>query len=590
MQGNSLIEEFHGISLDIEKKNEQKDLFEGGSDLDALIDDLHQKQDDFFNAEHPREKKKKRDAVENAIYNIFNSELKKKENISPQESKPIKTELIEMTHGNQARNFFPWKLYFADVFREKGGFDVVTGNPPYIGEKGNKDLFTKIRGTKRGKNFYQRRMDLFYFFFHSGIDYTNENGFISFITTNYFLTATSGTKLRRDIKERTSIISFINFNELKIFESALGQHNMITRLKKGHDPDYLSNNLITSVTGNANNNLLNNVLNGLDLNTEYFQIKNKRMFISDENYIIIGERKIDNVLNKMLDYSYQLGEICNINQGIVSGADKVSKKHIERFDIQGNKGDGIFVLNIDELKLKGINLKSPHVKPWFKNSNINRYWTPTKPIEYVLYFKDLKVKQEIAKPILDHFEPFKELLIARLSVCKNNKFQWNIVRKWIDRGEYYLLFYPRKQNMFEDNKIVVPQRSKINTFGYNEGPWYASADVYFIRIKENMVDYHIKFILCLLNSKLFYKWLYFRGKRKGYTLELYQKPLSEIPIRKSNIDEQKSFIRLADQILISKKTDPYSDTTALEAEIDQLVYELYGLTDEEIAIVEESTQ
>ena len=57
MQGNSLIEEFHGISLDIEKKTEpQADMFSGGSDLDLLVDDLHRKQDDFFNAEHPGEK------------------------------------------------------------------------------------------------------------------------------------------------------------------------------------------------------------------------------------------------------------------------------------------------------------------------------------------------------------------------------------------------------------------------------------------------------------------------------------------------------------------------------------------------------
>ncbi len=131
MQGNSLIEEFHDISLDIEKKSEQKDLFAGGGDLDKLIDDLHQKQADFFNAEHPREKKKKRQEVETAIYNIFHSELAKKINISPLDAKVIESDLREMTHGNKERNFFPWKLYFADVFREKGGFDVVIANPPW---------------------------------------------------------------------------------------------------------------------------------------------------------------------------------------------------------------------------------------------------------------------------------------------------------------------------------------------------------------------------------------------------------------------------------------------------------------------------
>ncbi len=131
MQGNSLIEEFHGISLDIEKKSGQKDLFAGGSDLDALIDDLHQKQDDFFNAEHPREKKEKREAVETAIYNIFHNELEKKKSISALEAKEIETDLKEMTHGHRPRTFFPWHLYFADIFREKGGFDIMIGNPPW---------------------------------------------------------------------------------------------------------------------------------------------------------------------------------------------------------------------------------------------------------------------------------------------------------------------------------------------------------------------------------------------------------------------------------------------------------------------------
>jgi len=132
MQGNSLIEEFHDISLDIEKKdNEQLDAFTGGSDLDYLISDLHQKQADFFNSEHPKDKKKKRQEVEASIYNIFHHELEKKKNISPQEVKEIETELREMTHGNKTRNFFPWKLYFADVFREKGGFDIIIANPPW---------------------------------------------------------------------------------------------------------------------------------------------------------------------------------------------------------------------------------------------------------------------------------------------------------------------------------------------------------------------------------------------------------------------------------------------------------------------------
>ena len=203
----------------------------------------------------------------------------------------------------------------------------------------------------------------------------------------------------------------------------------------------------------------------------------------------------------------------------------------------------------------------------------------------LLYFKDKKEKQYIEKEILEHFKKYKELLIERLSVCKKNKFQWNIVSKWLDRGEYYLLFYPRKQEIFESCKIVVSQRSPLNIFGFNEIPWYAASDVYFITHKDNN-SFFLKYVLAHLNSKLVYLWLYHRGKRKGEILELIVKPLSEIPIKKISEDEQKPFVKLVDRVLAAKCANPQADTSVLEREIDQMVYQLYGLTEEEIAIVE----
>ena len=93
-------------------------------------------------------------------------------------------------------------------------------------------------------------------------------------------------------------------------------------------------------------------------------------------------------------------------------------------------------------------------------------------------------------------------------------------------------------------------------------------------------------MLGLLNSKLYYIWLYNKGKRKGESLELYQKPLSEIPIKKATQSQQQQIVALVDQILAIKKTDSNADTSALEREIDGLVYGLYGLTEEEVKVVE----
>lgn len=144
------------------------------------------------------------------------------------------------------------------------------------------------------------------------------------------------------------------------------------------------------------------------------------------------------------------------------------------------------------------------------------------------------------------------------------------------------MWWARKQEIFEGAKIVAPQRSNTNTFGYNECEWYASADVYFITPLDK--DFNLKYILALLNSKLYYFWLYHKGKRKGENLELYQIPLSEIPIKDISLKEQEVFINLVDRIIEGKKSG--IDMRELEEEVDRLVYELYELSEEEIKIIE----
>ena len=87
---------------------------------------------------------------------------------------------------------------------------------------------------------------------------------------------------------------------------------------------------------------------------------------------------------------------------------------------------------------------------------------------------------------------------------------------------------------------------------------------------------------------MYYVWLYNKGKRKGETLELYQKPLSEIPIKKASPDIQNSIVKIVDEIIALKKANPNHDTSSLERHIDTIIYELYELTDAEIKVIEQS--
>ena len=157
-------------------------------------------------------------------------------------------------------------------------------------------------------------------------------------------------------------------------------------------------------------------------------------------------------------------------------------------------------------------------------------------------------------------------------------------------GYWYIMSTSRRVNM-ETAKIVAPQRSKTNTFGYNECEWYAASDVFFIT--EPKTGYSLKYILALLNSELYYIWLYNKGKRKGETLELIAKPLSEIPIKKAAENIQNKFVSVVDKILAITQTEDYLTNTEkqnavkeYEKQIDIMVYKLYELTYGEVLTID----
>ncbi len=472
------------------------------------------------------------------------------------------------------------------MFDVEDGFDIVIGNPPYIKEKGNKEVFQAVKKKSNFLScFYQGKMDLFYFFFHLALNLLKNKGICTFITTNYYITATNATKLRTDFKQRACMLKLINFNEFKIFKSALGQHNIITLLQKTNipSPKTICRTCITSRKGNAKYNDLNLIISWNDKETSYYSVPQSDLYETEQNYMRLtndDNRPLNRILYKIKENHQLLGNICHINQGIVSGADSISNKHIKKYNIEAQKGDGIFVLDSNNIRDYKVIIKIQNnqdkelLVPFFKNSDISRFYTNNSCNKYILYLDKQKTDIANYNTINCHLQYFKKII----DVSSHN-------------SPY--LHRPRKQDIFTSSKIVVPQRSTTNTFGYNETEWYASADVYFITAPIN--NYKLKYILALLNSKLYYVWLYNKGKRKGDNLELYQTPLSEIPIKKIGIDIQQQFVAVVDKILAITQTKDYlsnsdkqSRVKAYQDGIDQMVYKLYGLTEEEIKIVEES--
>lgn len=440
-------------------------------------------------------------------------------------------------------------------------FDIVIGNPPYIGEKGNKELFRSLKGSEIFRNYYQGRADLFHYFFHLGIDLLAPKGLLAYITTNYYPTATLGSTLRKDIKARTEIVELINFQEVKIFESALGQHNLITMLRqKSNSMNYECKQTVVTAKGLLSQQELFDILNSKSELAIYGKLNFNQLFDGDLDYIrFFSQSNFSPIFEKMKIGNDTLGQLVEINQGIISGIDKFTKGWKEKFPkIRANVGDPVFIFSDKEAKF-------PHLRPWIKNSEIVKYLITAEPKSQILWLGRGYPKPTTEE--LRHLKIYKEIL-------ENRREFVNGRRPWFE------LHWAREESIFVNSKLVVSYRTYDNKFAFHKGELFGGADLTFLtEMQESKVD--LKFVLGLLNSDLIYFWFYFKGKRKGEMLELKQVPVSEVPIaRDINLEDQ---IKAEVDLIIERlSSDSSADIFSQEKRINELVFDLYKLEDGEI--------
>ena len=135
------------------------------------------------------------------------------------------------------------------------------------------------------------------------------------------------------------------------------------------------------------------------------------LFETDEKYIYTSKVS-DKYLLKLKDNTEQLGKICSVIQGIVTGADKLSPKHISKYSLPFNSGEGIFVLSKNEEFALNLNENEKEIlRPWFKNSHISKWVTNETTSESLIYYSSKKEYQNIPN-IKSHFRKYKPILIG----------------------------------------------------------------------------------------------------------------------------------------------------------------------------------
>ncbi|MBM3435507.1 MAG: hypothetical protein FJY07_04715 [Bacteroidetes bacterium] len=452
-----------------------------------------------------------------------------------------------------------FKDVFVNLIANKNDFDFVVGNPPYVGEKGHKELFRPLHNHPYWKHFYQGKSDYLYYFIILGLSKLTEGGKFGFITTQYWLTADGAGNLRKYILENSKIIEIIDFKGIKLFPEAQGQENIVFVLEKCSIEPERANHKVRLIAFksewvnsdqkyiDSQNRAVTNYDRWIELltNPKQFELfadpekenfslgKDPRENIADVYYsgIIQGELdenawylySRDKTISLKGNFGF-LTDLFNVNPRIVSGADKVTTQNIKKIPLTDQQdynikvGDPIFIF--DKFQLDEFNLSEDEkrfIKPFYKNSDIHRGFIDTNFIQYVIYTNDIEELDE-AGNIYFHFKKINSLLKDRL-IRYEEDYRW------------FNLHRGRDKSIFESEKLVTSRRAKENTFAYENLKTYPQSDITLITPKQETKE-NLKYLFAVLNSNFLNDFYGRNTKMKGDMREYYYTPLSKVPIRK----------------------------------------------------------
>ncbi|GAA9183778.1 class I SAM-dependent DNA methyltransferase [Helicobacter pylori] len=458
-----------------------------------------------------------------------------------------------------------WRFEFPEVLDDEGdflGFDCIIGNPPYIRQEQIKDIKPLLE--KQYQDFYNSTADIYTYFFALSYRLLKEKGFNAFITSNKYARARYGTKLR-ELLLKTTIVSYMELNALKVFESAAVDTSIMSFIKQTPPKD--SRFKYYEPTPDDKNDLKS----ARSLPMKQNALSTESFIFADATLLDLRD-KMESVGTPLKDWDIQ------IYRGILTGAN-------EAFIIPTEKREEILNACKTQEERKRTDAL---IKPILRGKDIKRYsyeWAG----EWIInthngYTSNLKSK---IPPIdIEKYPATKVHLDSH----------WDTIATRSDQGDtpYHLRNCAYLED-FEKEKIVYGEIVQEPRFYLDNGEcelgyFYAEATSFIL------TGEHLHYLLGMLHSKLitFAFKTFYAGGGLGESGYRYKKAFIErLPIPKITPQNQKLAHKITDgakQILEAKEKDPKANTQKLEKEIDALVYQLYNLTDEEIKIIAEGQE
>jgi adenine-specific DNA-methyltransferase len=451
----------------------------------------------------------------------------------------------EILNNKIYHNAFEWRFEFPEVLDNEGkylGFDVVIGNPPYVQLQSMGQ-----RGKDYGKvqfDTYTSMGDLYALFYEQGNNILKQNGLLSFITGSAWMRTNYGKNLRNYFRLKTNPLKLIDLSDCDIFDSA----TVLTNIMIFEKSIFKNHTQAIRITHKNQD-----VLQYLE---QYFKSNNIVLEELTESSWIITEKAAFDIKRKVEQQGIKIKDWdLNINRGILTGFN-------DAFIISGDKKQELIEKDPKSAEI---------LKPVLRGRDVKKYHYEFDDLWLINTHNGIKEKK-IEKINIDDYSAIREHL----------DIFWDKIKKRADKGNTpYNLRNCAYIFEFEKPKIIYPNMTKHLPFSIDMDGNYLN-DKCFI-----MTGDKLHYMVAFLNSKLF-RLCYTDAfpELQGNSKEIKKFVMETIPIKEISTEQEQPFIEKVNEILAQKKADPQADTTALEAEIDQMVYELYGLTKEEIAIVE----
>lgn len=567
--GNSLVSKFEDETIEIDweiKEGTQTNLFGNENVLkrQALLKQITAKQKEYFQATNKQQlateiRNLKIDILINQLELIIKTKGLDQKPTETGKKAVAQTELWLQTQSwknaisklqklkqNQQAPFehFDWKLDFPEVLNpylvnDNAGFDIVIGNPPYIQLQKDGGRLAK-KYEKQGFETFERTGDIYSLFYEKGVQLLKYNGILTYITSNKWMRAGYGKSTRA---------FFCKHNPLKlidlgsgIFESATVDTNILIIQKTAQKPqtynlkalDLSKENNITSF-----NNYTDKWVTLTQLSADSWTIAN-----DIEQRI---KAKIERIGKPLKEWDI------NIYRGVLTG-------YNEAFIIDGKKKDELIAQDPKSAEI---------IKPILRGRDIKRYKAE---------FADLW--------LINTHNGVKEKNIPRIDVEKDypaiyahlKQFEHQL-KKRQDKGDHWTnLRNCAYIQEFEKEKIVWNRIASEKTFSLVEKGIYISDSMHFF------TGNNLTYLNSMLNSKLI-SWLLnlVIGIAAGGNAA-NSSNVKDLPIPQISETQQRPFVELVERILALKEQG--KDTTALEQQIDHLVYKLYELTYEEVKVID----